>query len=133
LINRGSARIALGEPEKAIGDLERAQRLSPIDPDMFYALTLLARAHTLCGRYDKALPLVAESLRLRPHFPGTLLDSTVAHALAGNLDLARQFLAAYEKVLPGASIARFKQRAVHLSTAGIEKYVEALRLAGLPE
>jgi adenylate cyclase len=133
LINRGSARIALGEPEKAIGDLERAQRLSPIDPDMFYALTLLARAHTLCGRYDRALLLVAESLRLRPSFPGAVLDAAVAHALAGDLDSARRFLVTYEKLLPGARIARFRQRAAHLSAAGIETYVKGLRLAGLAE
>ena len=133
LINRGSARIAQGEPEKAIGDVERALRLSPIDPGKSYALTLLARAHTYCGRYDKALPLVADSLRMRPNFPAALIDSTVAHALAGDLESARRSLAAYEKIHPGSRIATFRQRAPHHSAAGIEKYVEGLRLAGLPE
>jgi adenylate cyclase len=133
LINRASARIANGEPEMAIGDVERAMRLSPIDPYMWYGFTLLARAHTLCGRYDKALPLVAEALRLRPNFLGALIDSTVTHALAGDLDSARQSLIAYTKIMPGACIARFRQRTTHLSVDGIEKYVGALRLAGLPE
>jgi TolB-like protein/tetratricopeptide (TPR) repeat protein len=133
LISRGSARIALGEPEKATGDVERALRLSPIDPHRYYAFTLLARAHTLCGRYDKALPLVAESLRLQPNFPGAVVEATVAHALIGDLDSARQYLANYERMLPGARIERFRHRATHLSAAGIEKYVEGLRLAGLPE
>jgi hypothetical protein len=77
--------------------------------------------------------LVVDSLRLRPHFPGALIDSTVAHALAGDLDSARQSLAAYEKLLPGNRVARYRKRATHLSAAGIEIYVKGLRLAGLPE
>jgi adenylate cyclase len=133
LIGRGSARIALGEPEKAIEDVERALRLSPIDPQRFYAFALLARAHTLCGRYDKALPMVAESLRLRPNFLGALLDSTVAHALAGDLGSARQSLAAYRKLELDAGIAIFRQRATLLPAAGIEIYANGLRIAGLPE
>jgi adenylate cyclase len=131
--NRGSARIAQGEPEQAIRDLEHATRLSPIDPLRWYAFTLLARAHTLCGRYDKALPVVSESLRLRPNYLGALVDLTVAHALAGNLDAARNSLATVRRLLPEERIARFRQNATHLSAAGTEKYVEGLRLAGLPE
>ena len=130
---RGSARIALGEPEKVIEDLERALRLSPLDPSRHYTLTVLARAHTLCGRYDKALPLVADALRLRPNFAAAWAEATVARALAGDLNLARKSLAAYKKLIPDADIARFRQRTPHLSAAGIEKYVRGLRLAGLAE
>jgi adenylate cyclase len=133
LTYRSAARIALGEPEEAISDLERALRLSPIDPTRSYALTLLARAQALCGRYDKALLLVADSLRLRPNFPPALIDSTVAHALAGHLDSARQSLVAYEKFLPGLRIATFREQSRYLSTEGREKYVEALRIVGVPE
>jgi TolB-like protein/class 3 adenylate cyclase/Tfp pilus assembly protein PilF len=132
-INRGSARIALGEPEKAIADVERALRLSPIDPGRSYALTLLARAHIYCGRYDKAIPLVADALRMRPNFPASLIDSTVAHALAGDLESARRSLAAYEKIQPGRRIATFRQRAPQHSAAGLEIYIKGLRLAGVPE
>ena len=133
LIYRGSARIALGDPEKTIEDVERALRLSPIDPQRYYAFALLARAHTLCGRYDKALPLVTESLRLRPNFLGALIDATVIHALAGDLDAARQSLAAFRRLVPAAGLARFRQRATNLPAASIEIYAKGLRLAGLTE
>jgi TolB-like protein/Tfp pilus assembly protein PilF len=133
LTYRASARIALGDLEKAIADLERAMRLSPLDPQRFYMLTLLARAHTLGGRYDTAVPLAAASLRLRSNFPASLLDSTVAHALAGDLVSARQSLAAFQKIFPDARIANYRRVATNLSAAGIETYVEGLRLAGLPE
>ncbi len=133
LINRASARIALDEPEKAIGDVERTLRLSPLDSLKFYGLTLLGRAHTMCGRYDKALPLIAESLRLRPNFQGALVDATVAHALVGDLASARQSLIAYQQVAPGMTIATYRQRLPHLSASGAEIYIRGLRLAGMPE
>jgi len=133
LTYRGSARIALDDLEGAIADLERATRLSPLDPQRSYRLTLAARVHTLGGQYDKALPLVAEALRLWPDFPGALLDSTVANALAGDFDTARQSLASFRKIFPGATLANYRPRATNLSATGIETYVKGLRLAGLPE
>lgn len=113
-------RIALDEPEKAITDLERALRLSPIDPGRFYPLTVLARAHVLCRRYDKALPLVADSLRLRPNYQSALADATVAHAMAGQLDAAQRFRIAHQKAYPGMRIATFRERMGHLSASGFD-------------
>src|SRR5262245_55534076 len=132
LIYRGSARIALGKPEMAIGDLERALRLSPLDSNKAYGLTLLGRAQVLCGNLDKARPLIAEALRRRPNFRGALLDSVVANALAGDVQVARQSLAAFQKIVPEVRMARVRQWR-HLSIAGHEIYARGLRLAGLPE
>ena len=62
------------EPEKAIADLEQVLRLSPLDPFKFYTLTLMARAHTLCGRYSDALQYAAAALRVRPNFAHALIE-----------------------------------------------------------
>ncbi|MGE0853821.1 MAG: adenylate/guanylate cyclase domain-containing protein [Hyphomicrobiaceae bacterium] len=59
---RAASRIALDHQDEAISDLERALRLSPLDPGKFYALTLLARANNLRGTPQQALPFAAESL-----------------------------------------------------------------------
>ena len=107
-------------------------RLSPLDPNKSYGLTLLGRAHVLCGNFNKALPLIAESLRLRSNFRGALIDSTVAHALAGDLVSSRQSLAAYQKIVPEARLAQIMQWR-HLSTEGRKIYLRGMRLAGLPE
>jgi tetratricopeptide (TPR) repeat protein len=133
LTYRGASRIALGMPEAAIDDLERALRLSPIERGRFYALTLLARAHTLCGHPEKALAPAGESLRLRPNFPPATIDSIVAHAFAGDLDTARALVATHAVAQPGAGIATFRKTTRHLSGKGIDKYVEGLRIAGMPE
>src|SRR5215213_5092828 len=70
--NRASMQIALAKSQAAIADLERALRLSPLDTMKFFALTLMGRALTLHGEPEKALPYIAESLRLRPNFQGAL-------------------------------------------------------------
>jgi len=133
LINRASALIALDEPEKAISDVERALRLSPLDTGKSYGLTLIGRAHTLCGRLELALPFIAESLRLRPNFMGALVDSAVARALSGDLEGARRSRIEYQEIVPDATIELFRRRWTHLSSSGKELYVRGLRLAGLPE
>jgi tetratricopeptide (TPR) repeat protein len=83
--NRASMRIALGEPQSAIADLERALRLSPLDSLKFYTLTLMGRALTLRGEPAKALPFIAESLRLRPNFPGNDEHPTAPRSLRARL------------------------------------------------
>ena len=130
---RASMRIALGEPQSAIGDLERALRLSPLDTLKFYTLTLLGRALTLNGEPAKALPVIAESLRLRPNFQGALAELVVANVLFGLLASARQALAEYRTLLPEMRISIYRERTPHLPTGGRETYVAALREAGLPE
>jgi adenylate cyclase len=130
---RASTQIALGEPRTAIADLERALRLSPLDTLKFYTLTLMGRALTLCGEPAKALPFIAESLRLRPNFQGALAELVVANVLVGRLDLARQALAEYTKLLPDMCISIYRERTPHLPPEGREIYIDALRKAGLPE
>jgi tetratricopeptide (TPR) repeat protein len=119
------------QPEKAIADLEQVLRLSPLDHRKFYALALMARAHTLCDRYSDALQFAAASLRVRPNFPHALIEQIVANALAGRLDAARESLANFRKLQPQDRVSTYSPP--HLPPSGILKYQEALRLAGLPE
>jgi TolB-like protein/class 3 adenylate cyclase/Flp pilus assembly protein TadD len=127
----GRARIALGDPETAIGDLERALRLSPIDMLKWYPLQLMARAHILCDRYEEALPFAEAALRLRPNNWGALVEKVVANVLAGHPDASREALATFQKNQPEIRASTYRHNG--LPPAGLLKYQEALRLAGLPE
>ena len=126
-----SAQNVRNEPEKAIGDLEKVLRLSPLDPAKFYALTVMARAHNLCGRHDAALQFATEAIRIRPNFHHALIEKIVANSLAGRLDPARENLASFRKLQPEDRVSTYSPP--HLPPSGILKYREALRLAGLPE
>jgi adenylate cyclase len=134
---RGASRIALGEPQTAIGDLERAMRLSPLDYyTKAYALTVMVRAYNLSGASDKALPLAAEALRLRPNFPWAYIDAVVAYVLSGHLEQGRRLLSEYwQSPLLARTLARTSElRSVRfLPDPGMEIYIDALRRAGMPE
>jgi hypothetical protein len=91
----------------------------------------MARAHTLCGRSEEALPFAAAALRLRPNFPSTLIEQVVANVLAGYLDASRETLATFRKIQPEDRVSNYKP--IHLPPSGILKYQDALRIAGMPE
>jgi TolB-like protein/class 3 adenylate cyclase len=126
-----NAQIVRNLPEKAIDDVERVLRLSPLDPGKWYTLTLMARAHTLCGRYEDARRFAAAALRDRPNFPHALIEQIVASALAGRLDESRETLATFRKIQSEDRVSSY--RPVHLPAAAVAKYQEALRIAGLPD
>jgi tetratricopeptide (TPR) repeat protein len=130
-IGHANAQNVRNEPEKAIGDLEKVLRLSPLDPAKFYALTLMARAHNLCGRHSNALQFATAALRVRPNFHHAIIEQIVANVLGGQLDAARENLASFRKLQPEDRVATYSPP--HLPPSGILKYREALRLAGLPE
>jgi adenylate cyclase len=128
---RAAVRIALDEPQAAIGDLERAMRLSPVDIGKWYQFTLMARAHNLCGNHEEALAFVAEAFRLRPSFPHTVIEQIVANTLAGQIEKARETMTRYRAVHTTDRVSTYDPS--HLSASSVLKYREALRLAGLPE
>ena len=126
-----NAQIARNAPEKALDDLERVLRLSPLDPGKWYTLTLKARAFNLCGRYEDARSSAAEALSNRPNFPHALIEHIAANVLVGRLDAARESMAAFRKIQPEERVSKY--RPFGLPGSGVAKYQEALRLAGLPE
>ena len=135
--SHAASRLALGDPQAAIGDLERALRLSPLDYLKAYSLTLMVRALNLSGAPDKALPFAAEALRLRPRFPWAHIDAVVAHVLSGHLDQARRMLGEYRQspflAKSYASLSEIRTVRGAISDAGLKIYAEALRQAGMPE
>ena len=125
------ARITLDEPQAAIGDLERAMRLSPVDTQRFLQVMLMARAHNLCGNYEQALAFADEALRLRSNYWNTMIEQIVANALAGRIDVARLLMTKYRAVQPNDRVSSYSSAI--LSASSTLKYREALRVAGLPE
>jgi TolB-like protein/class 3 adenylate cyclase/Tfp pilus assembly protein PilF len=130
---RGTAKNALGEPELAIKDLERALRLSPIDTVIFLPQGQLATSHYLCGRYDEAVSWAATALQSRPNHLTALRVLVASHAMAGRIDAAQQACVAYQQFDPAARVSNVNDRLALSRDEDIEKFERGLRLAGLPE
>jgi adenylate cyclase len=123
------ASLAQCRPDAAIEALERAIRLSPLDPLGARAFTgLLAMAHFRAGRYEEAVEWVDRSLAAQPDYRTALLVKIAALAQLGRSAEARDWLGRVLEVEPGLTIARFKA-----SGRFALPLVDGLRKAGLPE
>ena len=81
-----------GYSEEAIKHGEAAMRLSPLDPEMALFRGGTAIAYYTARRFEEALRLTEENLRLRPGFQGALRLHCATLAQSGRIEEARAFL-----------------------------------------
>ena len=68
LLFHGWTRLYAGDWRTALVEIERAMRLSPVDPAMFYFTIALCGAHFLAGHQEEAANWARRTLRLRPGY-----------------------------------------------------------------
>ena len=128
----GWVRTFHGEPEVAISQLDRAMRLSPLDPHMFSMQCGTAFAHFLAGHYDEASSWAERSLGEQAAHSPALRILAASSALAGRLEDAHAAIARLRQLEPAFRISdledRIPLRGPHLATLA-----HGLRKAGLPE
>jgi adenylate cyclase len=118
-----------GRPEEAIGFGEQARRFSPRTP--IYYLPVLSEAAYLLGRYEEAIATYKQILTLMPN------DLTVHVGLAATYsELNREVEAEAEvaevlRINPQFSLEVHRQRVPYKDPAVLERYLAALRKAGL--
>lgn len=130
---RGVLHTFKGEGDEALEASETALKLSPIDPMHYYYRSLAASAAVAAGRYERAIELANDSLRLNCVHSSTLRALTMAQALAGHLDQARSSAGRLLALEPGFSVAEFLRRSPSARFPAGQRYADALRAAGVPE
>ena len=132
-ICRGNIHALRNQPEAAMEDLDRAQRLSPFDPFGYVNAWGFAIAHIAAGRFEQAIQWADRALHDQPRFIIAIRAKIVANAHLGRLDEARAECARMLALYPGLTIAAFRASAASFAPEFVERYVTGLRLAGLPE
>lgn len=130
---RGFTRAHGGQTEDAISDVELSLRLSPIDPQNAIFETAAGVAHYLAGRYEKAAEHAEEGARLRPGFVAAHRVQCAALAQSGRMPEAR---AAFERVKerqPHVSASVLRATLPYSTPENLEKFIEGLSMAGMPE
>jgi TolB-like protein/class 3 adenylate cyclase len=124
----------LGRPDVALEHVATAVRLSPADPRTYVFHLFSALAHLGAGRYGEAIDSATRALHDKPNLLPAMRALAIGRALAGHIDEARSAIArmsALDPTLRLANVAHvippFRQ------TEDRERYIEGLRLAGLPE
>jgi tetratricopeptide (TPR) repeat protein len=116
-----------GAPERGLEVINRALRLNPYYPDWY--LWYLADAYNALGRAEDVISTVR---RMRNPSEGRrLLAANYAHL--GRLDEARAEAREVLRLHPGFTIADWAQRPPYKHREPLERYIEGMRRAGLPE
>jgi adenylate cyclase len=120
------------QPQKAIGNFERALRLSPIDPMNFNNYLGMGSAHEVAQEYDEAAAFYRRGLEERPNAHWIYRNLAACLSGAGRVEEAQQAFAELMRYYPDLTIAKFKQAMVFYP-AILDRMAENLRKLGLPE
>jgi TolB-like protein/class 3 adenylate cyclase/Flp pilus assembly protein TadD len=123
----------LGEPDEALARFARAERLSPFDPFNFFFLAGAGLAHFLAGRYEASLPWMHKALRINPRFLACLRHQVAALAQLGRIEEARKVGAQILAIEPDFRVSTVESWYPLRPRENLHRYVEGLRVAGLPE
>ena len=118
----------------AIEALERAMRLSPLDPLRWAFYAGLAFAHFAAGRCKEAIEWADRALHAQPRMPAVVEIKAAACARLGLLEDAHACVRRYCELRPGATIAGLRARLSGVpSPELLAAVIDGLRKAGLPE
>jgi len=120
-----------GRPEEAIVLLEKGMRLNPRAPNYFFYLFELGHAYHWLGQYEKAITLQKRVLLLNPnHFIAHLELAEIYNEL-GREEEARAEVAEAVKLNPQYSLEALRERHPYKDPAALERYLAAMRKAGM--
>jgi TolB-like protein/class 3 adenylate cyclase len=129
----GLAKTRLGDHRTAIDYLQRALRLSPLDPRIFFAQAGLAYAYFFLGNYEEGLKCAADALRHHPDYVPALRIAMACNALGGNIEAAQKFWRQVALLSPSDRVSGTPKRLGYRRDQDLAKIQEAYRLAGMPE
>ena len=128
----GSTLMHASRCEDAIPILEKAIRLSPLKPPL-QCLVNLSSCYAYTGRYNEALMLLKRVLQEQPNSFFANICLTRVYAELGRVEDARTQAAHVLRLNPKFSLESFSKTWRVKDPAAVERYVNALRKAGLPE
>ncbi len=124
----GSTLSAAGRPQEAIPHLKRAIRLNPLNQSL--GLLGLGEAYALMERHEEAITVLKKALHYQPDIFAAHLTLAGCYAVVGREEEAHA-AAEVLRLNPKFSVKKFVKRM--RKKAVKERYIDALRKAGLPD
>ena len=122
-----------GSPREAMDYGRQALRLLADSSHGAAVLSFMAHASIQLEQDEDAIRYARQALALAPQLPAACRALASTQALSGHVETARTTLQAFLQIAPGATISQLRQMQHLADTPGIRRYLEGLRLAGLPE
>jgi tetratricopeptide (TPR) repeat protein len=127
LVVSADALVYCERVDEALERCQRAIRLNPNAPDWYWQTLGFTYFHL--GRYEEALEALERITDLGQ--ARRILAATYAHL--GRLDEARHEAEEFMKVVPNFSIKEWARTEHNTDPNGLQRYVDGMRKAGLPE
>jgi len=108
-------------------------RLSPLEPATYVWQNNTALAHFCAGRYSDAVLWAEAALRDQADFTFALRILSASHAMAGRPLQAQTAMAKLRQADPQLRMSNLGDVVSPLRPEHLARYIEGLRLAGLPE
>jgi tetratricopeptide (TPR) repeat protein len=118
-----------GRPEEAIRLVEKAIRLNPRYPAQY--LVTLGQAYTLTRQYEEAIATLKRAITRNPNFLAAYVFLAVVYSESSREEEARAAAAEILRISPNFSLDGYQQRVHYKDPAVLERFVVALRKAGL--
>lgn len=123
--------VHCGEPQAALTHVKRAIRFSPIYPPWF--IEILAASYRESDQVDFAVTAAQEGLRIAPQAVNCRLILASALVRGGWLVDAGHVAREIASLAPGFSLARHAAQEPYRDPSVLERVIDELRTAGLPE
>jgi len=120
-----------GRHNEAIEAITKAIRLNPFPPNWYFMQLGFAYCHA--GRYEEAIEALKKALRVSPDNLPAHTRLAATYSLSGREEEARAEAAEVLKINPKFSLQYFAKTLPYKNKADIERYISALRKAGLPD
>jgi adenylate cyclase len=125
----GLTLILSGRYQEAILEFEKAIRLNPIPPSWY--LHNLGLAYFRTGRYEEGIKECEKAVRQKPDSLYARLELAAVYSLSGRDEEARAEGTEVLRMNPKFSLEELEKRLKHKNQEDKERYIGALRKAGL--
>jgi len=132
-LNSCWTKTALGEPALALEHIEKAQRLSPNDPQKSSFHAAKAYALVCIGSFAEAYSSARAAARERPDFLLYECIAAASAALAGNAPDAKGIVARLLKTNPDLRLSHVSTLLPLRRLEDASRWENGLRMAGFPE
>jgi len=125
--------IFLGEPQTAIECLSKCERISRFSMSNAVVVAGLAVANIQAGRNQAAVKYAQLVCTKVPWYVAGYRALAAAHAHLGRQDEAALAIEKVLELTPEDSVSNTRQRSRYVDNEATRRYLDGLRLAGLPE
>jgi adenylate cyclase len=129
----GFALIFYGDLEEGLAACLQAARSSPRDARGSRNYDAMGHAYFMLGDYEQAIEVSKKCLHQDPSLFGAVVTLAGSYAYLGREAEAKRYIDELLRLIPRYSLRALRKNPMFVQPEHIDKLVEGMRLAGLPE